>query len=62
MIQVESTIPLYIGGRVATEFETTESHFRELVRVHGADKVKEATGKPPAKQETKAEAKKAAKP
>lgn len=41
MIEVESTVPLYIGGRVATRFQTTEAHFRELQRVHGEDKVRE---------------------
>lgn len=62
MIAVKTTVPLYIGGVVVSNFQTTESHFRELVRLHGEDKVMLDTEKPETKQETKAEAKKAAKP
>ncbi|MCD2168058.1 hypothetical protein [Comamonas koreensis] len=57
MIPVKSTVPLYVGGKVVTEFETSEAHFRELVRVHGDVKVKQAS----AKAETKPDAKKASK-
>ena len=53
MIEVESTVPLYIGGRIVTEFQTAEAHFRDLQRVHGEDKVREASAKPALKPEPK---------